>query len=86
VTKPALATDASDLILTVLIRTSGITAVGQSSTDLSAADAGFANLGSNPNGVPSADQTNLLPGTERREFRTPKDGTRKFLRLKVTQP
>ena len=86
VTKPALATDASDLILTVLIRTSGITAVGQSSTDLSAADAGFANLGSNPNGVPSADQTNLLPGTERREFRTTKDGTRKFLRLKVTQP
>jgi hypothetical protein len=86
VTKPALATDASDLILTVLIRTSGITAVGQSSTDLSAADAGFANLGSNPNGIPSADQTNLLPGTERREFRTPKDGTRKFLRLKVTQP
>jgi len=86
VTKPALATDANDLILTALIRTSGITAVGQSSTDLSAPDAGFTNLVTNPNGVASADQTNILPGTERREFRAPKDGTRKFLRLKITQP
>jgi hypothetical protein len=86
VTKPALSTDSNDLILTALIRTSGITAVGQSSTNLSATDAGFANLGSNPNGLPSADQTNLLPGTERREFRTPKNGTKQFLRLKVTQP
>ena len=86
VTKPALSTDSNDLILTALIRTSGITAVGQSSTNLSATDAGFANLGSNPNGLPSADQTNLPPGTERREFRTPKNGTKQFLRLKVTQP
>ena len=86
VTKPALATDANDLILTALIRTSGITAVGQSSTDLSAPDAGFTNLVTNPNGVASADQTNILPGTERREFRAPKDGTRKFLRLKIAQP
>ena len=86
VTKPALSTDSNDLILTALIRTSGITAVGQSSTNLSAIDAGFANLGSNPNGLPSADQSNLLPGTERREFRTPKNGTKQFLRLKVTQP
>jgi hypothetical protein len=86
VTKPALSTDSNDLILTALIRTSGITAVGQSSTNLSATDAGFANLGSNPNGLPSADQSNLLPGTERREFRTPKNGTKQFLRLKVTQP
>jgi hypothetical protein len=86
VTKPALSTDSNDLILTALIRTFGITAVGQSSTNLSATDAGFANLGSNPNGLPSADQTNLLPGTERREFRTPKNGTKQFLRLKVTQP
>ena len=86
VTKPALSTDSNDLILTALIRTSGITAVGQASTDLSATDGGFADLTSNPNGVLAADQSNLLPGTERREFRTPKDANRKFIRLRVSAP
>jgi len=86
VSKPAMSSDANDLILTALVRTSGITAVGQVSTDLSLANSGFADLASNPNGVTAADQTNLLPGTERREFRTPKTGNRKFLRLKVTAP
>jgi hypothetical protein len=86
VTKPTLSSDADDLILSALIRTSGITAVGQSTINLSATNGGFSDLTSNPNGVVAADQSNLLPGTERREFRAPKDGPRKFLRLKVTQP
>ena len=86
VTKPALSSDANDLILSALIRTSGITAIGQVSTDLSSANNGFSDLGTNPNGAASADQSNLLPGTERREFRTPKDGPRKFLRLKISSP
>jgi hypothetical protein len=86
VTKPSVTTDADDLILTALIRTSGITVVGQASTDLSSTNGGFADLTSNPNGVLAADQSNLLPGTERREFRTPKDANRKFIRLRVSAP
>ena len=86
VTKPSVTTDADDLILTALIRTSGITAVGQASTDLSSTNGGFVDLTSNPNGVLAADQSNLLPGTERREFRTPKDANRKFIRLIVSAP
>ena len=86
VAKPAMSSDANDLILTALVRTSGVTAVGQVSTNLSSANAGFADLATNPNGVTAADQTNLLPGTERREFRTSKTGDRKFLRLKVSAP
>ena len=86
VTKPALFTDSNDLILTTLIRTSGITVVGQASTDLSSTNGGFVDLTSNPNGVLAADQSNLLPGTERREFRTPKDANRKFIRLIVSAP
>jgi hypothetical protein len=86
VTKPSVTTDADDLILTALIRTSGITVVGQASTDLSSTNGGFVDLTSNPNGVLAADQSNLLPGTERREFRTPKDANRKFIRLIVSAP
>ena len=86
VTKPSVTTDADDLILTALIRTSGITVAGQASTDLSSTNGGFADLTSNPNGVLAADQSNLLPGTERREFRTPKDANRKFIRLRVSAP
>ena len=86
VTKPSVTTDADDLILTALIRTSGITVAGQASTDLSSTNGGFVDLTSNPNGVLAADQSNLLPGTERREFRTPKDANRKFIRLIVSAP
>ena len=86
VTKPSVTTDADDLILTALIRTSGITVVGQASTDLSATNGGFSDLISNPNGVLASNQSNLLPGTERREFRTPKNANRKFIRLKVSVP
>jgi hypothetical protein len=86
VTKPSVTPDANDLVLTALIRTSGITVAGQASTDLSSTNGGFADLTSNPNGVLAADQSNLLPGTERREFRTPKDANRKFIRLRVSAP
>ena len=86
VAKPAMSSDTNDLILTALVRTSGVTAIGQVSTDLSSANGGFVDLAINPTGVTAADQTNLLPGTERREFRTPKTGNRKFLRLKVSAP
>ena len=86
VTKPAVTSDANDLILTALVRTSGITVVGQDSTNLSATNGGFSDLTSNANGVLAANQSNLLPGTERREFRTSKSANCKFLRLKVSVP
>lgn len=84
VSKPSFSTDTSDLILTALIRTSGISAVGQISSNLTETNGGFTDLTSNPHGVLATNQANLVPGTERREFRTPKDGAKKFLRLKVT--
>ncbi|MEI7864823.1 MAG: hypothetical protein WCI38_05575 [Chthoniobacterales bacterium] len=69
--------------LTAIVRTNDplLTLVGQSSTDLMT----WSNLATNPFGTPSASQTNVPFGCNRRDFTIPIDlDVKKFLRLKIT--
>ena len=69
--------------LTAIVRTNDPlhTLVGQSSTDLMT----WSNLATNPFGTPSASQTNVPFGCNRRDFTIPIDlDVKKFLRLKIT--
>ncbi|MBJ7326406.1 MAG: hypothetical protein JHC52_03570 [Chthoniobacterales bacterium] len=69
--------------LTAIVRTNDplLTLVGQSSTDLMT----WTNMATNPFGTPSASQTNVPFGCNRRDFTIPIDlDVKKFLRLKIT--
>lgn len=81
---PNSVSSGNDLLLTAVIRTNdpNIGVVGKSSTDL----VNWSDLGVNPNGVPSIDQTNLPANTQRREFTLPGGDQKRFLRLEITSP
>ena len=86
VTLPTATVNGSSLTMTVIVRTNdtNLVIVGQAVSDLTGT---WANLSSNPYGVPSSNTNNVPAGCQRRDFSV-NGGTnsRTFLRLKATQP
>ncbi|MBU6182732.1 MAG: lamin tail domain-containing protein [Verrucomicrobia bacterium] len=76
---PVLSTTGGNLSLTAIVRTDdpALTVTGESVASL---DGIWTSLG---NGTVSGNQTGVGPGLQRREFSTPMDGTKKFLRLRA---
>ena len=79
----AVSKDASNnLVLTAIVRTNngGLSIVGQTVSDLAGT---WTDLADNPRGVHSINAANVPSGCERRDFKTPVSGSKKFLRLKA---
>ncbi|NDE17751.1 hypothetical protein EBZ80_22765 [bacterium] len=85
--KPAVSVAGGQLVLSAIVRTSGVTGlsvVGEAVSSL--ADYGTPVSITPVNGERAAVQGTVPEGCERQEFKVDQDGVRKFLRLKATLP